>query len=240
MKVVILAGGLGTRISEESHLKPKPMIEIGGRPILWHIMKYYASFGLTDFIICGGYKVDIIKEYFMNYYIHQSDITVDLETNQVIIHKKETENWKVSVVDTGIHANVSERIRRVKDYIGNDAFIVAYGDCVHNIDLNKMISQHKTDGKKATMAVARPSGRNQIWPITIKGFRPGVSLDEIKEDAWANACCMIFNPDAFEYIEQHMLHWSILCSILAMKTYCQPIVTKDFGCQWKPFETGIY
>lgn len=232
MKVIILAGGLPSTIEADEKI-PKPMAEIGERPILWHIMKYYASFGLTDFIICGGYKVDIIKEYFMNYYIHQSDITVDLETNLVTIHKKETENWKVSVVDTGIHANVSERIRRVKDYVGDDAFIVAYGDCVHNIDLNKMISQHKTDEKKATMAVARPSGRNQIWPITIKGFRPGVSLDEIKEDAWVNACCMIFNPDAFDYIEQHASLEHTLFHLgneNLLSTYCH----EGF---WMPMET---
>ena len=147
MKVVILAGGLPSTVSEEDEKIPKPMAEIGGRPILWHIMKQYDFYGFHDFIICAGYKGEIIKQYFMDYYIYQSDITVDLQKNGIEIHRKKTESWNVSVIDTGQNSTIMERINQVKKYVGDETFLVTYGDCVSNIDITKMVSYHK-DNKK--------------------------------------------------------------------------------------------
>ena len=204
MKVVILAGGLPSTLMERDEKRPKPMAEIGGQPILWHIMKYYASFGHKDFIICGGYKVNEIKEYFMNFYYHQCDITVDLGNNEVYVHRKQTEDWKVTVVDTGINANVSERIMKVRRLVEEeDSFFITYGDCLSDIDLEAMVKIHGKEGKIATLAVARPSGRNVILPITKEGFRKGAKVEAVLEDAWVNSCNMIFSQEVFPYIEEH-------------------------------------
>lgn len=204
MKVVILAGGLPSTLLERNERKPKPMAEIAERPILWHIMKYYAAYGHKDFIVCGGYKVDEIKEYFMNFYYHQCDITVDLETNDVHIHRKQTEDWKVTVVDTGLNTNVSERILKIKDLLGGEEqFFITYGDCLSSIDLDQMLALHKVEKRAATLAVARPSGRNVILPITKEGFRKGAKVEDVLEDAWVNSCNMIFSQDAIKYIEEH-------------------------------------
>lgn len=204
MKVVILAGGLPSTLMERDEKIPKPMAEIAGHPILWHIMKYYASYGHKDFIICGGYKVDEIKEYFMNFYYHQCDITVDLGTNEVHVHRKQTEDWKVMVIDTGLNTSVSERIMKIKNLVEEEeAFFISYGDCLSNIDLNRMVGLHREEGKLATLAVARPSGRNVILPITKEGFRKGAKVEEVLEDAWVNSCNMIFSPQALEYVEEH-------------------------------------
>ena len=153
MKVVILAGGLGTRISEESHLKPKPMIEIGERPILWHIMKEYATYGHNEFIICAGYKQHIIKEWFANYFIHNSDITFDYSNNQnqMIIQETHYDSWKVTVVDTGLHTMTGGRIKRIQKYIGNESFLMTYGDGVCDVDIAKLIEFHRKHGKIATL-----------------------------------------------------------------------------------------
>ena len=203
MKTIILAGGLPSTLIEQTEKIPKPMAEIAGRPILWHIMKYYASFGFKDFIICGGYKIEVIKEYFMNFYYHQSDITVDLSSNQITIHKQKTEDWKVTVIDTGLNASISERIAKIWDYLDGEDFWVAYGDCVSNIDLAKMYQLHQEEKKLATLAVARPSGRNQILPITTSGFKAGATVEDVVEDAWINGCNMVFTQAAKEYIETH-------------------------------------
>ena len=147
MKVVLLAGGFGTRISEESHLKPKPMIEIGGQPILWHIMKEYSSYGFNEFVICAGYKQQVIKEYFANYYLHRSDITFDFTAqNEMVVHNNVAEPWKVSIVDTGLNTMTGGRIKRVRDYIGNDTFMLTYGDGVCDVDLNALLKFHKEQG----------------------------------------------------------------------------------------------
>ena len=148
MKVVILAGGLGTRISEESHLRPKPMIEIGGQPILWHIMKYYSSFGFHDFVICCGYKGHIIKEYFADYYLHRSDVTFDFSAeNRMTVHANVAEPWRVTLVDTGLNTQTGGRIKRVQKYIGDEPFLLTYGDGVSDVDLNALLSQHRSFGK---------------------------------------------------------------------------------------------
>ena len=152
MKVVILAGGFGTRISEESVLKPKPMVEIGGKPILWHIMKGYAHYGYTDFIICAGYKQDVIKQYFFDYYLHNADVSFDLATNTMQVLNSHAEPWKVTVVDTGLNTMTGGRIKRVQPYIGGETFMLTYGDGVSNIDLNALEAFHRAHGRTVTMS----------------------------------------------------------------------------------------
>ena len=154
MKVVILAGGFGTRISEESAFKPKPMVEIGGMPILWHIMKEYAAFGINEFIICAGYKQHVIKEWFANYFLHTSDITFDFtKGNDIIVHNRHAESWKVTVVDTGLNTQTGGRVKRVKDYIGDEPFMLTYGDAVGDVDINALLEYHKSHGKIGTVSV---------------------------------------------------------------------------------------
>lgn len=233
MKVIILAGGLPSTLIEQSERIPKPMAEIGGRPILWHIMKRYAAYGFNDFIICGGYKIDVIKEYFMNFYYHQSDITVDLSTNEIVIHRKETENWKVTVIDTGLKASISERITKVWDYLDGEDFWVAYGDCVSNIDFRKMYELHCAESKMATLAVVRPSGRNQILPITANGFSPQAKVEDVVEDAWINGCNMIFSAGAKPYMEEHKTIEHVLFD-LGNNNELSTYKHKDF---WSSMET---
>lgn len=200
MKTVILAGGLPSTLDMEDEKLPKPMAEIGGRPILWHIMKMFAHHGYKDFIICAGYKGEMIKDYFMNFYIYQSDITVDLLTNQVEIHRKKTEDWDVTVVDTGRNASISERILKVREYLGGEPFLAAYGDCVSDMDISGLVRQHRREGKLATFAVARPAGRNRIIPVSRDG---SLCLREGGGDAWVDACCMVFGPGIFSYLEKN-------------------------------------
>jgi len=206
MKVVILAGGFGTRISEESHLKPKPMIEIGGSPILWHIMKYYSSFGFNEFIICCGYKGYVIKEYFADYYLHRSDITFDFaNNNDIIIHSNVAEPWKVTVVDTGLNTQTGGRIKRIQKYIGNETFLMTYGDGVSNIDLPALIKQHNRSGKTVTLSAIQPGGRFGVLDIddsdeTVIGFREKAQ----EEGGWVNAGFMVMGPEIFDYIEDDM------------------------------------
>jgi glucose-1-phosphate cytidylyltransferase len=177
MKAVILAGGLGTRLSEETNLKPKPMVEIGGKPIIWHIMKMYSTFGINDFIICCGYKGYLIKEYFANYFLHQSDLTIDIKNNSMDFHHKRAEPWKVTLVDTGDKSMTGGRLGRVAEYVKNEeAFCLTYGDGMSNVDISKLIEFHKEHGKDATLTATYPSGRfgaldiqnNQITKFTEK------------------------------------------------------------------------
>lgn len=202
MKVVILAGGLGTRISEESHLRPKPMIEIGGLPILWHIMKYYSFYGFHEFIVCCGYKGYMIKEYFADYYLHRSDITFDFSNgNTMTVHSNVAEPWKVTLVDTGGHTQTGGRIRRVRDYIGENTFMMTYGDGVGNIDLHALRQQHAVSGKIVTLTAVQPGGRYGVLDIedqsnTVTGFR-----EKAKEaGGWINAGFMVMEPDIFHYL----------------------------------------
>lgn len=159
MKILILAGGFGTRIAEETQLIPKPMLEIGGRPILWHIMKMYSHYGFNEFVILLGYKGYIIKEYFANYFLHQSDVTIDLSTNSIKIHKNHSEHWIVTLVDTGLNTMTGGRILRARDYVGDATFMLTYGDGVANIDLHKLIAFHRSHGRLATLTSVRPEGR---------------------------------------------------------------------------------
>ena len=167
MKCVLLAGGFGTRISEESHLKPKPMLEIGGQPILWHIMKMYSSFGVNEFIICAGYKQNVIKEYFANYYLHRSDITFDFSNGgKMTVHNNVSEPWKVSVVDTGLNTMTGGRIKAIQDYIGNETFFMTYGDGVSDVDISALLKFHQSHGKIATLTAVQPNMRFGMLDIT--------------------------------------------------------------------------
>lgn len=202
MKVVILAGGLGTRISEESHLKPKPMIEVGDAPILWHIMKYYSSFGFDEFIICCGYKGYVIKEYFADYYLHRSDITFDFSNNnQMIVHNNVAEPWKVTLVDTGYATMTGGRLKRVQKYVGDETFMMTYGDGVSDVDLNELLEFHKTHGKAATITAIQPGGRFGVLDIDEnQGVRQ--FSEKAKEDGgWINAGFMVLEPEVFNYIK---------------------------------------
>lgn len=202
MKTVILAGGLGTRISEESHLKPKPMIEIGERPILWHIMKTYSYYGFNDFIICLGYKGYMIKEYFADYYLHMSDVTFDFRNqNEMIVHQNVAEPWRVTLVDTGLYAQTGARIKRIQKYVEGNPFFLTYGDGVSDININSLLKYHQEKGALATMTAVQPGGRFGVLEIDehsrIREFR-----EKAKEDGgWINAGYMVLEPEVFDYLE---------------------------------------
>jgi len=203
MKVVILAGGYGTRISEESHLRPKPMIEIGERPILWHIMKYYSSFGFNEFIICCGYKGYMIKEYFADYFLHRSDVTFDFtDGGKMTVHANIAEPWKVTVVDTGLNTQTGGRIKRVAPFIGGEPFMLTYGDGVSDIDLRKLLETHKRSGATATLTAIQPGGRFGVLDLEensnhVLGFR-----EKAKEDSgWINAGFMVMQPEVLDYLD---------------------------------------
>lgn len=202
MKVVILAGGQGTRISEESHLKPKPMITIGEQPILWHIMKYYSGFGFHDFIICCGYKGHVIKEYFADYYLYRSAVTFDFSAhNRMTVHENIAEPWRVTLVDTGLTTQTGGRIKRVQRYIGDEPFLLTYGDGVSDVDLTALLEEHRASGKAATITAIQPGGRFGVLDLdesgtSVRGFR-----EKAKEDGgWVNGGFMVMEPRVFDYL----------------------------------------
>lgn len=203
MKVVILAGGYGTRISEESHLKPKPMIEIGGNPILWHIMKYYLYYGFNDFIICCGYKGYVIKEYFADYYLHKSDVTFDFtEDNRMTIHSNAVEPWKVTLVDTGLDTMTGGRLKRVEKYINNETFMLTYGDGVSDVNIIDLLKFHKQMGKIATLTAIQPGGRFGVLETEEDDATVTSFVEKSKEDGgWINGGYMVFEPKIFDYIK---------------------------------------
>ncbi|GFD88113.1 glucose-1-phosphate cytidylyltransferase [Tenacibaculum sp. KUL152] len=199
MKAVILAGGLGTRISEESHLRPKPMIEIGGKPILWHIMKIYSHYGINDFVICLGYKGYVIKEYFANYFLHSSDVTFDMRSNNMEVHEKHAEPWRVTLVDTGESSMTGGRLLRVKSYLDDEPFCFTYGDGVADIDIAAAINAHRHSGKTATVTAIQPPGRYGALDISSN------SVNRFKEKpagdgAWINGGFFVLEPSVFEYL----------------------------------------
>lgn len=202
MKVVILAGGYGTRISEESHLKPKPMIEIGNQPILWHIMKCYSYYGFNDFIICAGYKQHVIKEYFADYYLHRSDVTFDFShNNQITIHENVAEPWKVTVVNTGIDTMTGGRVKLIAPYLDNETFMLTYGDGVCDIDISKLLAFHKQHGKLATLTAVQPGGRFGTLEI-VANNRVSRFAEKNKEDGgWINGGFMVIEPKVLDYID---------------------------------------
>lgn len=203
MKVLILAGGLGTRLSEETDLKPKPMVEIGGRPILWHIMKTYSYYGFNDFIILTGYKSHIIKEYFINYYTRYSDITVDMETNSVEIHKQRNEPWKVTMLYTGKETQTGSRIKKAQRYVGNEPFMLTYGDGVSDVNIEKLLYYHQKSGKMATMTAVQPSGRFGAVNIDANNNITAFNEKPKGDGSWINGGYFVLEPEIFDYIESN-------------------------------------
>ena len=206
MKAVILAGGLGTRISEETHLKPKPMIEIGGRPILWHIMKLYSAHGVNDFIICCGYKGYVIKEYFANYFLHMSDVTFDMSNNSMAVHQQNAEPWKVTLVDTGDDTQTGGRLKRIAKYLGDEDFCFTYGDGVGDVDITALIDFHKKHGRKATLTATQPPGRFGAISLdgaTIQNFQEKPQGD----GSWINGGYFVLSPTVFDYIDGDETIW---------------------------------
>ena len=202
MKVVLLAGGFGTRISEESHLKPKPMIEIGGKPILWHIMKIYSAFGYNEFIICCGYKAHMIKEYFANYFLHSSDVTFDFtDNNKMTLHSNFAEPWKVTLVDTGLNTMTGGRIKRIQSYVGNEPFMLTYGDGVCNVDIDKLVKFHKDHGKIATMTAVYVGQRFGVLDIDNNGYINSFREKRKDDGSTINGGFMVLNPEIFDYIK---------------------------------------
>jgi len=202
MKVVILAGGLGTRLSEETDLKPKPMVEIGGKPILWHIMKIYSAYGFNEFIICCGYKGYIIKEYFANYFLHQADVTIDLCKNDIQIHDSHAEPWKITLIDTGINTMTGGRLKRVEPYIGNETFMLTYGDGVSNVNITQLVAFHKEQGKLATLTAVQPSGK--FGALEFENDNRITSFQEKPrgDGAWINGGFFVLEPQIFNYITE--------------------------------------
>ncbi len=200
MKVLILAGGIGSRLSEETTLKPKPMVEIGGKPILWHIMKIYSYFGLNEFVILCGYKGYMIKEYFSNYYRHHADLTIDLENNRTEYHRIIAEPWKVTLIDTGLKTMTGGRIKRVKDYIGNETFMLTYGDGIADVDISELLRYHRAHGKMVTITAVQPEGRFGAMQINelqmVQKFQEKPKGDR----AWINGGFFVCEPEIFDFI----------------------------------------
>ena len=209
MKAVILAGGLGTRLDEETDVRPKPMVEIGGMPILWHIMKIYSHHGISDFVICLGYKGYIIKEYFANYFLHKSDVTIDLRTNTKLALQTDLdlEPWRVTLVDTGHDTQTGGRIKRVQKHIGNETFLLTYGDGVANIDINATIANHKKSGRHCTMTAVQPPGRFGAMAINSEGLVTKFEEKPVGDGAWINGGFFVCEPGIFNYIEDDKTIW---------------------------------
>jgi glucose-1-phosphate cytidylyltransferase len=207
LKLVILAGGLGTRIAEETHLKPKPMVEIGGKPILWHIMKIYAAHGITDFIVCCGYKGYVIKEYFANYFLHMSDVTFDLRNNQMSVHQQHAEPWRVTLVDTGDDTLTGGRLKRVAQYLESDElFCFTYGDGLADIDITRQLAFHRAHGKMATVTSVQPPGR--YGALDLDGSRVKGFVEKPKGDGgWINGGFFVLSPRVLQFIEGDASSW---------------------------------
>jgi glucose-1-phosphate cytidylyltransferase len=200
MKVVILAGGLGTRLSEETVIKPKPMVEIGGNPILWHIMKIYSHYGFNDFIICLGYKGYMIKEYFANYFLHMSDVTIDIKNNKIEIHQNFSEPWKISLIDTGDNTMTGGRVKRVQSYIGNETFMLTYGDGVSDVNIINLIKFHKQQGQTGTLTAIRPVGR--FGALELQDSNVTTFLEKPTGDGgYINGGFFVFEPELFDYLK---------------------------------------
>jgi len=204
MKVVILAGGLGTRLAEETGIRPKPMVEIGGKPILWHIMKIYSHYGFNDFVICLGYKGFMIKEYFSNYFLHQSDVTFDLANNKMEVHNNESENWKVTLVDTGVNTNTAGRIKRIQKYVNNESFMLTYGDGVSDINIPELISFHKKTGRMATLSSVQLPGRFGSVETDENGHVNSFKEKPMGDGMWINGGFFVLEPSIFKYLDGDM------------------------------------
>lgn len=204
MKVVIFAGGLGTRISEETGTRPKPMVEIGGKPILWHIMKIYSHYGYNEFIVCLGYKGYVIKEYFMNYFLHNSDISIDLATNKMEIHDSKAESFKVTLVETGINTKTAGRLQRVRKYIGNEDFLLTYGDGLSDINLHSLVEYHKKSNKFATVTAVQPDARFGGMDLASDGVVNEFREKSKKDVQWVNGGFFVLKPEIFQFMQEDM------------------------------------
>jgi glucose-1-phosphate cytidylyltransferase len=236
MKVVILAGGLGTRLSEETDLRPKPMIEIGGKPIIWHIMKIYSSFGFNDFIICCGYKGYLIKEYFANYFLHQADVTIDLTNNSMDVHHSNAEPWKITLVDTGLNTMTGGRIKRIQKYI-NETFLLTYGDGVGDINIKELVDFHKKNGKNVTVTVVQPSGRFGSIQFDEKDEVKVFAFQEKPrgDGSWINGGFFVCEPSVFDYIEDDKTIWERK-PLEKVASDGELIAYRHYGF-WKPMDT---
>jgi glucose-1-phosphate cytidylyltransferase len=235
MKVVILAGGFGTRISEETHLRPKPMIEIGGKPILWHLMKMYSSYGINNFIICCGYKGYMIKEYFANYFLHASDATFDLANNKIKIHEKNVEPWTVTLVDTGEKTQTGGRLKQVASYLKDEkAFCFTYGDGLANVDIAKLIQFHEKHGKLATITAVQPPGR--YGSLNLKDDLVTGFFEKPKGDGgWINGGFFVLNPKCIDYIDSDDTPWELKpLNTIASQGELMAFAHKDF---WQAMDT---
>lgn len=235
MKAVILAGGLGTRLSEETGSRPKPMVEIGGKPILWHIMKIYASHGINEFVICCGYKGYMIKEYFSNYYLHMSDVTYDMTDNSTIVHNERAESWKITLIDTGDTSMTGGRLRRVKDYVKDDeAFCFTYGDGVADVDITSLIAFHKAHGKLATVTSAYPSGR--FGALDIEAGRVNSFQEKPKGDGdMVNAGFFVLNPAVIDLISNDETVWEQ--EPLTQLAKMNELMAYEHSKFWQPMDT---
>lgn len=235
MKAVILAGGLGTRISEETHLRPKPMIEIGGRPIIWHIMKIYSAHDVNDFVVCCGYKGYIIKEYFANYFLHMSDVTYDMTNNQMEVHHKKAEPWRITLVDTGDETLTGGRLKRVENYVRDEqVFCLTYGDGVADVDITAQLDFHRKHGKLATVTAVQPLGRYGALlreGTTVRGFQekpPG-------DGAWINGGFFVLNPRVIDYIDGDQSSWEASpLETIASEGQLEAFEHRGF---WQPMDT---
>jgi glucose-1-phosphate cytidylyltransferase len=207
MKVVILAGGLGTRLSEETDLKPKPMVEIGGKPILWHVMKIYSGYGYNDFIVCLGYKGYVIKEYFANYFLHQSDVTIDLKGNGMEVHNCKAEPWKITLLDTGLNTMTGGRIKRVREFVGDETFMLTYGDGVSDINVSQLVKFHKDHARCATVSSVQPMGRYGALDIADDNSVNSFMEKPQGDRAWVNGGFFVLEPEVIDYITGDEVTW---------------------------------
>ena len=235
MKAVILAGGLGTRISEETHVKPKPMVEVGGKPILWHIMKIYAAYGINDFVICCGYKGYVIKEYFANYFLHMSDVTFDMEKNTMHVHHRKAEPWRVTLVDTGDETMTGGRLARVAEHVrGEDAFCFTYGDGVADIDIGRLVTFHRAHGKQATVTAVQPAGR--YGALSLEGFAVRGFVEKPRGDGgWINGGFFVLSPSCIEQIEGDASIWE--AEPLARLAKSGQLMAFEHDGFWQPMDT---
>jgi glucose-1-phosphate cytidylyltransferase len=234
MKVAILAGGLGSRISEESIIRPKPLIEIGGRPVLWHIMKIYSSHGLNDFVICLGYKGYVIKEYFANYFLHMSDVTFDMANNRMEVHHKHAEPWKVTLVDTGEATMTGGRLKRIQDYLGDDDFCATYGDGLANVDITSLLALHREQGTLATLTATQPPGRFGAL-LFERNLITAFQEKPTGDGGWINGGFFVLSPKVFDFIEGDQTIWEReplerLAAAGELSAYCH----QGF---WQPMDT---
>ena len=207
MKVVLLAGGLGTRLSEETDIRPKPMVEIGGKPIIWHIMKHYSHYGFNEFVVCLGYKGYVIKEFFANLFLHLSDVTIDISNNEIQVHNSPVDKWKITLVETGSHTMTGGRIKRVKKYIDNERFMLTYGDGVSDVNIDKLISFHEQKGKMCTVTAVQPSGRFGVLQINDNNEVESFHEKRAEDSGWINGGFFVCEPGIFDFIEGDDTMW---------------------------------